>query len=146
MKDTYTIEEVAAMTMLSTRTIRHYVSVGLLEGDKADGAWRFTPEQFGAFLNQDMVRQSVKAKANGMIYDFLREEKKREDDVCAVVDLPVSDAEAQAGLCTALMEQINALDLRCSYRYEARSGAVRLILRGTPTQTARFFDALRRLR
>ena len=77
MKETYTIEDVAAMSRLSTRTIRNYMSMGLLEGEKTDGVWQFTAEQFSAFLRQDMVRQSVRAKANGMVYDFLLQERQR---------------------------------------------------------------------
>ena len=146
MKETYTIEEIAVMSMLSTRTIRHYLSIGLLEGEKRDGVWRFTPEQYGAFLDQDMVRQSMKAKANGMLYDFLLQEKKQEEDVCAIIDLPISDLATEAHFRTTLMEQINTLGLRCSYRYEMKSAAARLILRGTPEQIAHFFDVLQKMR
>ena len=140
MQETYTIEEVAAMSMLSPRTIRNYLSLGLLAGEKTDGGWRFTPEQYSEFLRQDMVRQSVRVKANGMIYDFLAERKKRAGETCAIVDLPVGDLAAEAALRAALMEQINALGLRCNYHYDEKYA--RLILRGAPVQVARLLDSL----
>ncbi len=86
MKDFCTIEDIAAMTGLSTRTVRSYLSSGQLEGKKIDGAWRFTPEQFEAFLRQDMVRQSVRAKENGRIYDFLLTERRKESAACLIWD------------------------------------------------------------
>ena len=71
MAETYTIQDIAGMTGLNERTIRSYLADGLLKGEKTDGAWRFTAEQFGDFLRQDMVRASVQAKANAVVYDFL---------------------------------------------------------------------------
>ena len=71
MKETYTIPDIAQMTGLNERTIRNYLSNGQLQGEKVDGAWRFTAEQFSDFLAQDMVRSSVQAKANAIVYDFL---------------------------------------------------------------------------
>ena len=56
MKELLTIEDLAKMTGLSERTIRNYLAGGQLEGEKVDGAWRFTEEQFGTFLGQDMVQ------------------------------------------------------------------------------------------
>ena len=77
MNDFCTIEDIAAMTGLSTRTVRSYLASGQLEGEKIEGAWRFTPEQFETFLRQDMVRQSIRAKENGRAYDFLLTERRK---------------------------------------------------------------------
>lgn len=49
-KETYTIQDLAAMTGLNERTIRGYLAGGQLQGSKVGGAWRFTPEQFDDFL------------------------------------------------------------------------------------------------
>ena len=137
MKETYIIEEIAAMSMLSTRTVRNYLSLGLLEGEKVDGAWRFTPEQFGAFLNQDMVAQSVRAKASGMVYDFLAQDRKTDAAVCAVIDVPVDDIATETVRRSELLERVNSLGLQCSYRFDKK--LARLIIRGTVEQLAGFF-------
>lgn len=55
MKDTYTINDVALMTGLTTRTLRTYITMGFLSGTKADGAWSFTPEQIEAFTQNPAV-------------------------------------------------------------------------------------------
>ena len=136
MKETYTLEDVAAMSRLSTRTIRNYMSMGLLEGEKTDGVWQFTAEQFSAFLRQDMVRQSVRAKANGMVYDFLLQERRREKDACAVLDLPAATEAEEQLLREELMACVNALGVACSYRYDPYFSTARLILQGPPRSLA----------
>ena len=48
MKETYSINDVAMITGLSTRTIRNYISLGFLSGEKVNGAWSFTDKQIEA--------------------------------------------------------------------------------------------------
>ena len=62
MKESYTISDIVAITGLSDRTIRNYISQKTLVGEKTDGAWRFTPEQLGAFMNDPNVLPSIRAK------------------------------------------------------------------------------------
>lgn len=131
----YSIADVAAMSGLSVRTVRTYLAMGLLEGEKVDGAWRFTPEQFSAFLAQDMARQSVQAKAHGIVLDFLRQERRTEAAVCMILDLPADFGE-DVRLRETLLPQINALGLVCSYRHEAARSTARLILQDPPQAVA----------
>lgn len=130
MKEFYTIEGVAAMTHLSTRTIRNYIAAGQLEGEKIDGAWRFTPEQFHAFLRQDMVRQSVRAKENGKVYDFLLTDRRKESAACLIWDWPAEGGEEEARLRERLLEAVSELELGCAYHFERDSA--RAILTGAP--------------
>lgn len=134
MKEFYSIDDLAAMTRLSTRTIRNYISLGLLDGEKIDGVWQFTAEQFSAFLRQDMVRQRVKAKSHAILYDFLLQDKKGEHCACAVLDLSAADSAGEAALRDKLMEAVNRLGLACSYHYDRP--AARVILRGAPGAVA----------
>ena len=91
MEKTYTIQDIAGMTGLNERTIRSYLADGQLQGEKVDGAWRFTAEQFGSFLAQDMVRSSVQAKANAVVYDFLITDRRKESAACLILDQPVAE-------------------------------------------------------
>lgn len=136
MSKWYGVEDIVRMSGLSERTVRSYLSMGLLEGEKADGAWRFTAEQFEAFLRQEMVSQSVRAKANGIVYDFLLVEKRREGAACLILDLPAAAGAAEAALRQRVVEGSNTRELRCSYRYQAASGCARVILEGPPAQVA----------
>lgn len=129
MEKTYTIQDIAGMTGLNERTIRSYLADGQLQGEKVDGAWRFTAEQFGSFLAQDMVRSSVQAKANAVVYDFLVTDRRKESAACLILDQPVAE-DREPGLREALTEQVNRLELRWAYRY--RDGMARSILSGPP--------------
>lgn len=129
MAETYTIQDIAGMTGLNERTIRSYLADGLLKGEKTDGAWRFTAEQFGDFLRQDMVRASVQAKANAVVYDFLITDRRKESAACLILDQPSAEDE-EPGLREALSEQVNRLELRWAYRYQ--DGMARSILSGPP--------------
>ena len=128
-KETYTIQDVAVMTGLNERTIRNYLAQGLLQGEKTDGAWRFTAEQFGDFLAQDTVRASVQAKANAIVYDFLVTGRRKEPAACLILDRPVSGEEERV-LRDDLEKQVNALGLRWAYGF--RDGQARSILSGPP--------------
>ena len=103
MTETYTIQDIAGMTGLNERTIRSYLADGLLKGEKTDGAWRFTAEQFGDFLRQDMVRASVQAKANAVVYDFLITDRRKESAACLILDQPSAE-DQEPGLREALSE------------------------------------------
>ncbi len=129
MKETYTIPDVAAMTGLSERTVRTYLAGGQLRGEKADGVWRFTAEQFGDFLAQDMVRASVQAKANAIVCDFLITDRREDAAACLILDQPVPEG-GESALREALEKRVNALGLRWAYRY--RDGQARSILSGPP--------------
>ncbi len=129
MTETYTIQDIAGMTGLNERTIRSYLADGLLKGEKTDGAWRFTAEQFGDFLRQDMIRASAQAKANGVVYDFLMTDRRKESAACLILDQPSAE-DQEPGLREALSEQVNRLALRWAYRY--RDGMARSILSGPP--------------
>lgn len=129
MAETYTIQDIAGMTGLNERTIRSYLADGLLKGEKTDGAWRFTAEHFGDFLRQDMVRASVQAKANAVVYDFLITDRRKESATCLILDQPSAEGQ-EPGLREALSEQVNRLELRWAYRYQ--DGMARSILSGPP--------------
>ena len=132
MKDFCTVEDISVMTGLSVRTIRSYLASGQLEGEKVDGAWRFTAEQFSKFLTQDMVRQSVQAKEHGRVYEFMMANRREKSEACVIWDWPVEEQEET--LRERLMEKVNSLGLGCAYHYER--GMARAILTGSPSVLA----------
>ena len=61
MNDFYRIEDIAAMSGLSVRTIRGYLAKGILRGEKADGVWGGTQGDVADFLAEEQVRRTVRA-------------------------------------------------------------------------------------
>ena len=84
----YLISHLTMYTGLTDRTIRNYLAQGFLEGEQINGMWHFTPEQVEKFLAHPAVRPSILAKHNGIVYDFLMEEKWTEKASCMILDLP----------------------------------------------------------
>lgn len=138
MHEYYTIDDIAGMTSLSTRTIRNYLRMGLLDGEKIDGVWQFTAEDFGRFLQQDMVRQSLQAKSLGLLYDFLRQPK--DPGVCAVIDLAAGEDEPAQR--QRLLDEVNRCGrLRLRYSHEGRMS--RAIVSGPLEDVAALLQAIR---
>lgn len=124
----YTINDLATMTGLSTRTIRNYIKLGLLDGEKADGVWQFSEEQFSAFISNPNVKPTLEAKDRGIVFDFLANNKKSVNSLCVVLDLNADLKEADSVsrfFCGAANQMEN---IRFSFHYE--NGNARVILTG----------------
>lgn len=84
----YLISHLVLITGLTDRTIRNYISGGILQGEKINGLWHFTPEQVEAFICHPAVRPSIQAKQNAVVYDFLLDNKKNDCEICLILDIP----------------------------------------------------------
>lgn len=84
----YLINHLVLFTGLTDRTIRNYIASGILQGEKINGLWHFTPEQVDAFISHPAVRPSILAKHHSAVYDFLIETNKSVQQTCMILDLP----------------------------------------------------------
>ena len=82
----YTLNDIATMTRLTTRTLRNYLRMGLLAGEKVDGIWRFSEEQLWEFMDNPSVRQGMHAKQNAIVTDFLLMGGRKENRTCVILD------------------------------------------------------------
>ena len=95
MEKYYTLNEVAMMTGLTTRTLRNYLKMNVLKGEKLDGAWKFTEEEFAEFIQNPYVKPSLQAKNKAIVFDFLAQNEKRTNEICTVIDVCVDSHEAE---------------------------------------------------
>ena len=84
----YLINHLVLFTGLTDRTIRNYISSGILQGVKINGLWHFTPEQVDNFICHPAVRPSILAKHHSAVYDFLINNKKDRSEICVILDIP----------------------------------------------------------
>lgn len=126
----YTLEQLAEMSGLTDRTLRTYLTDGLLTGEKRDGMWTFTPEDLGAFFTQPVIRRRMEAKSTGMVMDFLLQRRKDLPRACTVLDIPVDNA-AEARLREQAVAYANAVE-HDGFRYEFRNGMARMVFTGSP--------------
>ncbi len=94
MQNTYTINQVASMTGLSTRTIRNYLKSGLVKGEKTDGVWLFSAEDFGDLITNPAIKPSIKAKSNSIVFDFVADDRKKSNKICSILDFYADDNES----------------------------------------------------
>lgn len=129
METYYTINEVALMTGLTSRTIRNYIRMGLLHGEKVSGVWRFPPDAFARFLDHPSVSPSIQAKRNAIVQDFLADQKKKTSQMCVILDLPEAEARAVADFFTG---QYNAGSYGSDlcFSFQSMEAYVRVILKG----------------
>lgn len=146
MGETYTMEDVAAFTGLTDRTLRSYVKEGRLTGGKEDGAWRFTPEDLERLLQDDGARQAIRANRNAIIYDFMLNGGGGEDSCCAVRDVPVEQGGEET-LRTRILDRVNreteAVKFAYAYDVDRRGrGSARMILAGPSATVQRILTDL----
>lgn len=132
MEDNYTITQVAAMTGLTTRTIRNYLKLGLISGEKIDGIWMVSAEEFGEMVNNPAIKPSIQAKNNAVVYDFIANDRKKVNRICTILDLCAEENEAKEisqFFCDTINSCPDAGDL--SFKFEWHGRNVRVILTGT---------------
>ncbi len=134
----YTIHHVALITGLTDRTLRSYISLGILKGEKINGQWHFTPEEVEAFLLHPKVRPSIQAKKNGIVYDFLAETKRRDDECCIILDLPGANSKDTAEFFCYSINSGNYKNLRFSF--DAENKTPRVILKGKSEEIFRLVE------
>ena len=131
MKEYYTINEVAVMTGFTTRSLRLFIQQGFLEGEKIDGKWSFTSQQFENFISNPNITAGIKIKNNALVYDFLADFEKKENQTCLILDFHISSneefEEISSYFCTAMSdENVSASKMKL----ERQNNSVRLILSG----------------
>ena len=72
MSERITLAQLAAISMLTERTLRSYLKRGLLAGEKTPGGWRFTAEQTAAFLALPQVRSASNTRRNAVAAELCR--------------------------------------------------------------------------
>lgn len=124
----YTIQQLAMMTGLTSRTLRNYLKSGLLQGSKETGVWQFTEQQVSDFLKDPAVYPSIQTKQNAIVYDFLSDLNQSENEECILLNRTISERKAKDiadFFCNAVSELSH---VRFTYTYHL--GKARYILSG----------------
>ena len=127
----YTINEIAMFTGLTTRTIRTYLKMNILSGEKIDGTWQFTEEDVTAFLKNPYVKTSVEAKQNAIVYDALARTDNKENESCVILNLNISDEESQQIIQFFNRKLNSGIQGNMRFHYAKSGSHVRIILSGT---------------
>jgi len=96
MEKLFTVEDIANMTSLTTRTIRNYLKDGILKGRKIGGQWRFTEEDIKNFMDNGTYGEDFKNKTRQDLLDFIDGVNTFADNIgeiqtCSIIDLYQED-------------------------------------------------------
>ncbi len=85
----YSVEEIAQMTSVTTRTIRNYLRNGILKGRKIGGQWRFSMEDIETMMNQ--TNGAFQENSRRIVRDFIDSVYTpfpQSISVCTIADVP----------------------------------------------------------
>ena len=136
----YNLNQVAMITGLTTRTLRNHLKQEILKGEKIDGNWCFTDEELDCYLAQPAVRQAISAKQHAVIYDFLADSFKKTNQICTIMDFPVSADEA-LHISKFFCELVTSRGCNIEFRYINEKHFARFILSGAEDQVHNFMRA-----
>ena len=129
MKKMYTISDIATMSRLTERTIRNYMQMGILEGEKIDGIWHFTAEAVGKLFENDYVAAAIKAKDSALVFDFLVNTRKKEEEMCVILDIPkATDPRSISDFFCHTVSEDGYTGINFAYKQNGEN--VRVLLKG----------------
>ena len=96
MSEFYSINDLAQMTGLTTRTLRNYINAGALTGEKDEGVWRFSGRDLEAFFADPGAQRAVRAAQKAILYDFLLDDRKKANEICVILDCPGKNQKEMA--------------------------------------------------
>ena len=147
----YSVEEVAEMTAVTTRTIRNYLRKGVLTGTKIGGQWRFRQEDIMHMFNQEKTASDFRETSSRIVRDFLGGQYKpfsKLVSICTVADVACTKEQAKAmskTLC-ALWKQADIRGITFRYDYLEDSEAARFTFVAPLTLTENALAVLHQIR
>ena len=139
MNGTYNLNDLALMTGFTTRTLRNYLNQGLLHGEKENGMWQFTVEEIERFFREPFVKEGLRIKRSGTVFDFMADRNKKQARSCTILDIPASikkGNDISAFFCDKISDVVDVL-----YHYGWDNGVCRVILSGAADSVAEIMKA-----
>ena len=148
MEKLFTVDNIAEMTGLTSRTIRNYIADGRLKGRKIGSQWRFTEADIEALFSASGVKAAEPQEAGrSEAADFLRIRKRDSIAVCAVVDYPTDDEEASKAvlqMLEAAAEDYDDDELQIVYEWLLEVSAARFTFIGDIDAVSKMIKVIRK--
>lgn len=127
-KDFYSINELSTISGFTTRSLRNFIQMEFLKGEKFNGEWRFSLEQIEDFFSNPNIKEGIKSKNNSVVYNYLLN-KPENDKICSIVDLNLTPNETKT-LSEKICQMINNSNANVEFKFSAHNGNVRIIIAG----------------
>lgn len=127
-KEFYSINELSTISGFTTRSLRNFIQMEFLKGEKFNGEWRFSLEQIEDFFSNPNIKEGIKSKTNSVVYNYLLN-KPQKDTICSIVDLNLTPNETKT-LSEKICQIINDSNANVEFKFSAHNGNVRIIIAG----------------
>lgn len=146
----FTVDEVAQILGMHSKTIRRYISEGKLKGNKVGGQWRVKSTDLKAFMNKDEYSERIKSENKSELRDFVEGTDSvlsGRVQVCTIIDIYVNSPEEIKPVTQRLIDIMNSGDpsqgnAKFQYIYHAEEKKARFTLWGNPKFLAKMLDSL----
>ncbi|MFC1947332.1 helix-turn-helix domain-containing protein [Chloroflexota bacterium] len=85
----FTVEDIAKMTSLTSRTIRNYLKNDTLQGSKIGGQWRFTMENIRQLFDNSTFSNDLSRKNRLRVLNFVNNKipgNRGDIRICTIID------------------------------------------------------------
>jgi len=121
----FTLKDLSLMCGLSERTLRNYLKMGILTGEKKEGVWTFCKEDIEKMFKNPFAKGAIKATKKAIFFDFVNE-KHTKNSACIILDLPEQSAfKTSAFFCNAVNKRTGL-----KMRFDSEGGTNRVVLSG----------------
>lgn len=134
----YDLNTISMIMGVTTRTLRNYIQLGLLKGEKINGKWQFDAKTVEKFLMHPYIVEELKIKSNSVVIDYLNQPCLN-DLSCFVMDL------AEDKLQPILPKIIELINQESNVRFQCISPSkyiCRLCIVGTPVMIGKIIELL----
>ena len=141
MEKLYTVEDIASMFSLTSRTIRNYLKDGILKGRKIGGQWRFTEEELKNFMDNATLAKDIMNRHKQDVLDFIdgvNTDLTGEIQTCTIIDIyeaiEIVNAKRDklGDFINTAGNELNPNYMRFSYEYIESESKGRIILFAPP--------------
>ena len=147
----YTVEDVANMTSLTSRTIRNYIKDGTLQGKKIGGQWRFTMVNIKQLFDNSSFSKDISSDKKQQLLDFIdgvNNDIQGNIQICTIVDYYCESIEESKQICDKLMTIISNQENKFSfakfnYEFIESENKARFTLFGTPDYIIKILELLK---
>ena len=136
----FTVEDIAKMTSLTSRTIRNYLKNGTLQGSKIGGQWRFTMENIRQLFNNNAFSNDRSRNNRLQVLNFVNNKvpgNQGDIRVCTIVDYFCNNQAEGHRMYEKLVTIINnksddSSPAKFDYEYMEKDSKARFTLFGNP--------------
>ena len=136
----FTVEDIAKMTSLTSRTIRNYLKNGTLQGIKIGGQWRFTMENVRQLFNNSVFSNDHSRNNRLQVLNFVNNKipsNQRDIRICTIIDYFCESQNEGHRMYEKLVTVINnkrddPSPAKFDYEYIEKASKARFILFGNP--------------